>query len=120
MYKRSPRVLILDKHKELAMAYRDRLAMENLTCINLASATQALDYIEAFGCDLIVLDDYTLGEISFRDFMDLLSTLNNYKKQPVMVLSSNPSYEPTEGADEYILKTATDAGAVVKRIIALV
>ena len=120
MPRKSPSILILDSHRELAEAYKKRLMLEGFDCKVFDAHDEALEYISTLPCDLLIVDDHNMKEVSISDFLELINAQMHFKTMPILVLSSSGRDQQIDGIDAYILKTATGAGAVIEKVKSLI
>lgn len=120
MPKRKPRIIILDTDESLALAYKQRLALDGYDCSLYTKPTNLLTHMTSLGVDLLIFDDANIDGMTAVDLIDLIRSQSGATYLPIIVLSSNANYQAIDGVDYHIPKTAADAAVVVQKIKSLV
>jgi DNA-binding response OmpR family regulator len=117
------KILVAEDDKFLASAYRVKLTKANFEVKIVANGKDALDSLESFVPDLIILDLMMPGIDGFT-VLETIKKNEKYKGIPVLVASnlgeSEDIVKATKlGASDYIVKTDLSMKKLIEKINSL-
>ncbi len=120
MLKSSPKIALIDGHKELSMTYQQRLIIEGYEVIVFEDGEASMAYLLDVPVDLIMME-IILPKISGLELIELFKSDSRTSHVPIIVLTTKASLDYSQeafalGADSYLIKTNTSANDALYNI----
>jgi len=117
--KKLHKIAIVDPNQDLAKAYQKRLKLDGFEVYVFNSAEEATTILYDMPFDAVI-SEYSLPDMKFIDFYDLLQTISSVYSIPVIILSAeqlrNTEDMQLVDFENFFVKSKTHPNEIVDRL----